>query len=1077
MKKLFTLTLALAFVLFFNNSFSQWVKTEGPYGAYVQSLERVGNQIWAGANVGLYTSADEGFSWEKSLEHTKSCYDIFCFGDTVVLITVEYVSEAYGDVAFKSRTSFDNGLTWQAEVLISNTAYYGYFNAVHVQTTIVMDCWLEKFVSHDFGNTWTSISNISGQEIEYFYSGGSTIVASTYNTMHTNYLYYLSTDMAETWNLIAEVYSGSSIFVKDSLILIVSRYQDTLDHCFILRKDYPDVEWDTVYSSSYGTTFHHISEFENIKYATDYATTIASYDNGLTWEEVPLPKTYALADTVTTPDGFVESNIIWGIKRYDYLQDTIYYSNTGMKDLDAYGIKENNGKLFVRKSDHIMVSDDGGMVWKTINYPTSNINQHLYGYFLNSDTIYAISNNLFYKSFDLGETWDTITFPAYLFSGASDGYMAKIENTFYVSGSYQIYKTENFGLTWDTLPSLPLVSSTSPGPYSCSNNYLGTGSVYAANDILFATNSSGVIFRYDEIGQNWISTSCSPGRPRIKSIDGMLVVLDHSCLQISTDNGNSWIDIQAMGLPVIDFSNRYPFEIISINGTWFGSCYDAGIYYSNTQGNSWNPLDSESIPFNPQGDLASLNGILYSGSQYRGVWRRSGVFDEIQGQVFYDINCNGIKDSGEEGLENINVATNPYGIYSSTNSEGNFSIFTDALGDTLRPYLSSAYCSSIPEYYINTGASTNYNFGICVTSDIQDVSIDLTNISVFNPGFNTTLHLSAVNRGSVSMSPVVELVIDNQLDFISSVPYPNEINGDTLIWNIPTLENFMDFFDIFIDVQTSTSSLMGDSINCYSKINPIYGDANPVDNFDNLHEIVVASYDPNDKACSEGNYFSTEQVEEGIEIEYTIRFQNTGTFPTSFVHIIDTLSNFLNPSTFRVISASHPLTYSMYGAGIVDFYFEDLVLPDSSTNELESHGYVKYGIKCKESVSVGNAVTNTAYIFFDYNPPIVTNTTSTAICTPILLTLPEEENTNIVSFYAFVFPNPATDIINVNLEILPEQGLMLEIFSISGELIEIFNITGKTNSFSIERLKPGLYIGNFRNPNNETNGSFKLIVQ
>ena len=52
-------------------------------------------------------------------------------------------------------------------------------------------------------------------------------------------------------------------------------------------------------------------------------------------------------------------------------------------------------------------------------------------------------------------------------------------------------------------------------------------------------------------------------------------------------------------------------------------------------------------------------------------------------------------------------------------------------------------------------------------------------------------------------------------------------------------------------------------------------------------------------------------------------------------------------------------------------------MSDIENNEPESHGYILYKIKPIEGIEIGDIVINDAFIFFDYNQPIHTNTVST----------------------------------------------------------------------------------------------------
>jgi hypothetical protein len=76
----------------------------------------------------------------------------------------------------------------------------------------------------------------------------------------------------------------------------------------------------------------------------------------------------------------------------------------------------------------------------------------------------------------------------------------------------------------------------------------------------------------------------------------------------------------------------------------------------------------------------------------------------------------------------------------------------------------------------------------------------------------------------------------------------------------------------------------------------------------NFAAIVLNSYDPNDKQCHlPTNILPFEQEDLG----YTVRFQNDGNYPALNVVIRDTISTNLDLSTFRLLSAKHPVSYSI----------------------------------------------------------------------------------------------------------------------------------------------------------------------
>ena len=110
---------------------------------------------------------------------------------------------------------------------------------------------------------------------------------------------------------------------------------------------------------------------------------------------------------------------------------------------------------------------------------------------------------------------------------------------------------------------------------------------------------------------------------------------------------------------------------------------------------------------------------------------------------------------------------------------------------------------------------------------------------------------------------------------------------------------------------------------------------------------------------------------------YTIRFQNTGNAEAYDVIIRDTLDADLDPSTFQMIASSHEevLSTTLRNNQFLEFNFQNIFLPDSTSNFEESQGFVSYSIRANADLEDKTLIHNSASIYFDANPPILTNTT------------------------------------------------------------------------------------------------------
>ncbi len=139
-------------------------------------------------------------------------------------------------------------------------------------------------------------------------------------------------------------------------------------------------------------------------------------------------------------------------------------------------------------------------------------------------------------------------------------------------------------------------------------------------------------------------------------------------------------------------------------------------------------------------------------------------------------------------------------------------------------------------------------------------------------------------------------------------------------------------------------------------------------------EQIIGSFDPNDKQATptgiaEGNYISDSTL-----LEYKIRFQNTGNDTAFTVVVVDTISPALDVTTIHPGVSSHDYEFEYLGEQVVRWTFNNILLVDSNANEPESHGFLKFNIQQKANNPIGTIIENNAAIYFDYNPPIITNT-------------------------------------------------------------------------------------------------------
>jgi uncharacterized repeat protein (TIGR01451 family) len=139
---------------------------------------------------------------------------------------------------------------------------------------------------------------------------------------------------------------------------------------------------------------------------------------------------------------------------------------------------------------------------------------------------------------------------------------------------------------------------------------------------------------------------------------------------------------------------------------------------------------------------------------------------------------------------------------------------------------------------------------------------------------------------------------------------------------------------------------------------------------------ITDSYDPNDKLVLPAGLSGQHLTAFGQELEYTVRFQNTGNDYAYQVVLTDTLSEMLDISTLRVAGASHPYKFTVSGKGrpVLTWTFDNINLPDSTRDGVGSNGFARFTVRPLDNLPTGTRIENFADIFFDYNPPVRTNT-------------------------------------------------------------------------------------------------------
>lgn len=366
---------------------------------------------------------------------------------------------------------------------------------------------------------------------------------------------------------------------------------------------------------------------------------------------------------------------------------------------------------------------------------------------------------------------------------------------------------------------------------------------------------------------------------------------------------------------------------------------------------------------------------------------------------------------------------------------------------------------------------------IYVSKENRTSGFDLSPVFIggnFRTGFTRINRINFQNTGCDAKSGKVYVVLDEHSTYSLSTFGPDEIIGDTLIWNYSNLTADDGMQSFPFNIRTDVSTQIGDTVCIMAWITPKEGDVDEMNNRKTYCFPVINGYDPNDiavnpTACPDG-FVLPDDV-----LTYKIRFQNTGNAEAININVYDTISKHLDMGTFRVLGTSHSLLQThLLNDSVLKFAFDNIWLKDSTTNEPESHGYVIYEITPKAGLPLGTEIFNQADIYFDYNPAVETNTVKSTI-TDVIPQCRVAVTTNEVFVNpSKVYPNPNNGNFNLVFD-LPLNNATIQLVNIEGKVISTQKASGGIQYTFSENLTTGLY---FVNVSSETgSSSVKVLVK
>ena len=458
----------------------------------------------------------------------------------------------------------------------------------------------------------------------------------------------------------------------------------------------------------------------------------------------------------------------------------------------------------------------------------------------------------------------------------------------------------------------------------------------------------------------------------------------------------------------------------------------------------------------------------------------------INGNIYLDADTDCLRDTNEIGIPWVMVYSPEFNRMAYSDSLGNYSL-------RIPPGPQHIFQSSFNHPLMGTRCEdtlvvnptafnqviNGINFGDTITAPVHDAAIIFGGCAQLVPGHTSYIPSVVQNVGNLPISFIYRHVISDTMwvdgaeghyagtqELVSILG----INGDTCTWQVALNPGQSASFRTWIDLPPDPG-YVGHTLHSYSEIIPLLQDDNTDNNHFDMNCVVLGSFDPNRKTVNPAGQGAQGLISAEVEdFQFLIEFQNTGTAPADNIYVEDTLSSLFNLNSLQVMAASHAYQTEIRQGNLIRFIFPNINLADSLSNEPESHGWIAFKVKRQaDATNPGTVFKNTALIYFDFNEPVVTNTTLNTIAEDVVLSVPQKVTAELE-----IYPNPAVTSVRI---LLPSKAKEIRISDIFGRVL--LRKTGDANllhQMDIQTLSSGIYLVG-ATLNNGSTVQKKLIIR
>jgi uncharacterized repeat protein (TIGR01451 family) len=411
------------------------------------------------------------------------------------------------------------------------------------------------------------------------------------------------------------------------------------------------------------------------------------------------------------------------------------------------------------------------------------------------------------------------------------------------------------------------------------------------------------------------------------------------------------------------------------------------------------------------------------------------------GQFHYEKNNNSVTHH----LTSISGIAHIYDINPANTYDINYTV------DAMYASYYTVSPSSYSDVSVPAGGLAEYLFPVTLTQAYDDLAVSIIPNSPPMPGFTYSYTILYTNLGSQTMAAgTITFTKPSNADIALISEGGATTNASGFVFNFTNLlQGETREIVVTMQVPTIPTVELGQAVTAMVDIVPLDGDIAPENNSATTTQIIVGSWDPNDKSESRGSYVLFNDFGADDYLYYTIRFENEGTAAAQTVKINDVLESQLDETSVRMVAASHDYVLDRTGS-VLNWTFSNINLPFASEDADGAKGYVQFKVKPKPGYALGDVIENTASIYFDYNPAIVTNTFQTHFV--------QSMGVPGVSATAFaMYPNPAGDHVTVSLNGASDTISGITVYDMLGKKVLVKSSVSNAEMLDVSTLSSGMY--------------------